>query len=65
MNKKIVAIEYAHDRWYEIGMTEGITEIKEALKNGEMSKIIYYQVFKNGKHYVDVHQFRQIFYVEE
>ena len=50
--------------YYEVGGNR-VTEIKEAEKNGESSLIIYYQVFKDGKHYSDVHQFSEVVYEEE
>ena len=47
--------------FYRVGR-DNVTEIKEAKKNGEMEEIVYYQIFKNRRHYSDVHHFTEVVY---
>jgi hypothetical protein len=49
------------DIYYEVGRNE-ITEIKEAYKSGHMANIIYYEIFKKGKHLIDLHEFTEVGY---
>ena len=67
--KKIESIYFSGvqegiDRYYRVGCGD-ITEIKEAKKNGQLAELTYYEIYRNGKHYSDLHQFTEIVYEEE
>ena len=67
MDKKIksvwLIISEGLEIYYEVGKND-VTEIREALKNGEMANILYYQVFKNDKLFCDMHNFTEVQYQE-
>jgi len=40
----------------------GVTEIKEAFKNGEMAKIKYYEIYSGDKLIAELHHFSEVKY---
>jgi hypothetical protein len=49
---------------YTVG-NQGVTRIVENEKNGEMSKIKYYDIWKGDKLYAEMHDYSEIIYGEK
>jgi len=69
MNIKLVSLEYPNREdgqvmEFEVGKN-GITEIKEAEKNGEYAKIKYYEIWKDNLLFAEMHHFSFVKYGEE
>ena len=61
---KINSIELSLPQYYVSYVVgeDGVTEIKETTKHGEMALITYYQIWKGDKLFADLHQFTLIIY---
>lgn len=59
-DKKVFSI-FCFGSQYTVGI-DGVTEIKEAYKNGDMAAIIYYEIWKGDNLYGDLHSFDFVLY---
>ena len=59
--KEIISLWETPEDGYIVGQN-GITKIIPAEKNGQMAKIIYYEIYKGDTLYIECHSFSTVIY---